>query len=227
MKNLGNHSENHQGNYLGNHQGNHPGKNQRKAPSRFSSGGRLVFAEALSGSRGVVSIQFLFALTIVLTFSLSFFQLCIYLVQGSKAQYLTYSAARSLFLGDRDRGAQEQNAKNVYDRLRDELKLGALLSDLKTGHNHTYMGTGHRKLFYGVWTSFNKGAPGLQIPFVASSSKSGAGGAAVGSYLGREPSQQECWDFNKNRAQWICGLYPGACDPSKAPMGGMEGDNGC
>ncbi len=187
----------------------------------------MLMACLITGGRGVVSIQFLFALTIVLTFSLSFYQLCIYLVQGSKAQYVTYAAARSLFLGDVDAGAQKSRSERVYDDLKQALKLGKLLSAPKIAEPMPYGEAGHRNLFYGVWAPF-KGSPGLQLPFLGSASSKGGAMAAVGSYLGREPSQAECKTFNGKRARWICDLYKAPCDLDQAKKSAPEeGDNGC
>ena len=193
-------------------------------------------AVAKKDSRGVVSIQFLLVLIIVLVFFLSFFGLCLTLVNGSAAQYLSYSAARSLALGDVSQSVQESNAKAGYQRLRRELFQSGhsgggwfnIAQQPALGFNPDYSSFstfGQRKMFYGAAVSFKSKVAGLKIPFLAAAAKGGGAlDAKLGSYLGREPSQQECEYFNSKREGLICGIYNGIC---QGALTMSAGDNGC
>ena len=185
--------------------------------------------------KGLVTIPFLFAFLIVMFLLLSFFRLSLTLTYVSVAQYITYSSARRLSLGDESLEQQRDAGTAKYTALK-----GKLLSDSDwftlgsptPGLNLKYQSveTGHRNLFYGVFADFTSNAISFRIPFLAEEGDQGLT-AEIGSYLGREPSKDECqkefYDKRKGEIQDKIGpKYPGLLDniPNASTS---KPDNGC
>ena len=193
-----------------------------------------VFLKA--ASRGSVSIQFLLVLIIIMPFILSFFQLCVTLAMGSATQYLTYATARSLSLGGKNESDQETYAKAQYDKLiRQDKLFGKSIGSSKwfaiTGLKLKNKAAGgrssgiDRELFYGAAVEFQSHVAGLHLRFLTKDPPPPRGLTAnIGSYLGREPSTDECESFIENRANEICRLYKTSCDLN---LYDKVADNGC
>ena len=183
------------------------------------------------GRKGFVTLPFLIAFVIVMFLILSFFRLTLTLTYSGVVQYITYASARRLSLGDMDKSAQIAKGKEKYSRLKSKLlKTGAWfeVSDPKMGFRDDYTETGHRQLFYGVSVSFTSNLISFRIPFLAEDGDQGLT-AVIGSYLGRDPSKQECdEEFNGKRKErlesLIQGNYPTV---SVNILHSVASDNGC
>ncbi len=192
----------------------------------------------MTNDRGVITLQFLVVLVIVLFFILSFFGLTLTLVNGSAVQYLTYSSARKLSLGDESLNAQRSNAEFQYGVLRQKLFNDKYTSDSEwfsisttpeLGFNENYadIDYSYRKMFYGVSATFGSTRTNFKIPFLTDKDD-GELKTTIASYLGREVSKEECEAFNSQRMAKICEIYGGkiggeACKTTKP----TPSDNGC
>ena len=183
--------------------------------------------------KGLVTIPFLIAFIIVMFLILSFFRLTLTLTYASVVQYITYASARRLSLGDLDKAAQEGKGGEKYSQLTSELLKKSAWFDIsgpQIDFNTEYTEAGHRNLFYGVFVSFTSNLISFRIPLLAEDGDQGLT-TTIGSYLGREPSQDECNSFNlakKNHIKTILDSYGVPHNfPSPAPYDNVGSDNGC
>ncbi len=189
----------------------------------------------IKNQKGVITFQFLVVLIIVLFFIISFFGLCLTLVNGSAVQYLTYASARKLSLGDKSLSSQKENAERHYLELRQKFFKNKYKSEAEwfkiseipdLGFNNVYTDSHYRKIFYGASAEFISTRTNFKIPFLTDQDD-GKLKTTVASYLGREVTKNECETFNERRMIEICAIYNDiggtACrSPQKTP-----GDNGC
>ena len=182
----------------------------------------FVPLKRLAGNKGSLAVQFIFSFMLVFGFMVGFFYLSLTLVVGELVQYGVYSSSRYLFLAHKTAKEQENQAKQKYEKLlfnRQEQGIfkfrffGAITAqkpfNLKrqpgVGLNDTGMNFPvHplRNLFYGVWTEYQPKGLELKVPFWGDSVKGAQPGlfdSVISSYLGREPSQEECKKFTEER----------------------------
>lgn len=171
---------------------------------------------------GFMTMDFLFAIVLIIGLSLLLFKLSITLTTASVVQYITYSSARNYFAGHADPSNQVDQAEKKYRELIQNPVFKPLLSggwfeildkpdvgnisEIRPGYN-----TQERNQFWGVGTDFTAKLLDLKIPFFGATDpeSDGSGGGFttyLGSYLGREPTSKECWEFTKNRWQAIRNL---------------------
>ena len=226
----------------------------------------LSFLRAQNGS---ITVQFVFAFMLVFGFIIGFFYLSLTLVVGELVQYATYSSSRYLSLSHSDPGAQKDVSQGKYNALLFSSGGGIFRSGFfgnvgadkpfnldplpmtNIGLNQTPGMPGmqlSRNLFYGVWNKFQPKGLSLKVPFWGDSVQGAQHGlfdSVISSYLGREPSQQECQDFIEARWRMIRddiigssppGGYSGSGGSNKYTYGGMVvnpypddrgSDNGC
>ena len=203
----------------------------------------------IKNNQGIVTLPFLLVLVIVLFFSLSFFMLTMTLTHVTVTQYMTYSSARKLFLAGQDKDIQLDLTKAHYEKLRAQFfdpsaytgqpgdwfyiwpgleggdgdgREGLLKGDYSA--NDEYI----ENSFYGVNVGFRAQALNLQIPFLIEDDSNQINKTVrIGSFLGREPSQAECRNFHKRKAEKIKNLCsPRDCPDITEPPQSI-GDNGC
>ena len=192
----------------------------------------------IANERGVITLQFLIVLIIVLFFIFSFLGLSLTLVNGSAVQYLTYSSARKLSLGDTTLDAQQEQAELQYSKLREKLFKDKYVSAQdwfqisatpRLGFNESYtsIDRSYRYMFYGASAKFLSIRTNFKIPFLTDEDD-GELSTTISSYLGREVTKAECENFNSIRMAKICAIYKaqiggGACESPQVTLG----DNGC
>ena len=195
----------------------------------------------LKNNKGVITISFLLVLIIILFFILSFFGLAMTFAHISASQYMAYSTARRFSLGGENKTSQKDSAIEHYKSLRAQFfrpnahtgasgDWFAITKELDpTNHLGSIGGFNDphpsREMFFGAGLEFKSQIAQFRIPFLIQASGS-HGSARIISFLGREPSQSECEDFNKQRGQKIHGQGYSFVDVS-AIDGTGEGDNGC
>ena len=161
---------------------------------------------------------------------LSFFRLSLTLTYANVVQYITYSSARRLSLGDENKGEQISNGENKYSQLTSELLKSSAWFDVpsspQTGFNAEYTETGYRNLFYGVFVSFTSNLISFRIPFIAEEGEQGLT-TTIGSYLGREPSQEECEQFNEDKKDKMPGFIAAQYGITADVSFPVASDNGC
>ncbi len=196
----------------------------------------------LFSQKGSLTVQFIFAFMLVFGFIICFFYLSLTLVVGELVQYATYSSSRYLSLSH-ERVEEQRSASQIkYNTLLfgggifKSGFFGAIDADDKPfnlqrniqnsaglGLNSALPGMQMgRNLFYGVWTEFQPKGLSLKVPFWGDSvqgSEPNLFDSVIGSYLGREPSQQECENFAKDRWRMIKRVI----SSSPSPPGGYSG----
>ena len=160
-------------------------------------------------------------------------------------QYMTYSSARKLALGGENSQTQLDSALSHYKKLRGQFFkpnahtgqagdwfdiLRELEHDVQGNTPRGYHESNkHRTIsFYGVNTQFTPMALNLKIPFLIEDDNDQINEPVrISSFLGREPSQADCKEFHRIKAEKIRTLCNSSdCPHIKRPEV-SEGDNGC
>ena len=205
-------------------------------------------------NRGIITLPFLLVLVIILFFSLSFLMLSMTLTHVTITQYMTYSSARKLSLAGISQSEQLGVAKIHYEKLRaqffnpsaytgtgDWFLIDPNIDDkrIEDAVQHFYENVGAEKnetrdpSFYGITAGFTPQALNLKIPFLMEDGSAEiTQPIAISSFLGREPSKEECNEFHKARRGAIKALCSSGCPHIEEPIlpevtNGSLGDNGC
>lgn len=176
----------------------------------------------MRNQQGFMTMDFLFAIVLIIGLSALLFMLSLTLTTASIVQYVTFSSARNYFAAHVNPTAQVSRAEKKYQELLGNPVLKPLLSNgwfeildkpdvgniaqIKPGFN-----TQGKNQFFGVGTDFTARILDFNIPLLGStdpeSDGSGDGfNTYLGSYLGREPTSQECWEFTATRWEAIRNL---------------------
>ncbi len=144
--------------------------------------------------------------------------ICFTLAVSSITQYITFASARALFLGTKSlkgEGGQKEMAKQTYNDLKNKFRneegAGIFSPDVididqmpVTGINPGEKGefipsSSDPNLFYGAWTKFVPKVLKIKTFFGDSGEDDAFFKTTIGSYLGREPTMDECVAFDKAR----------------------------
>ena len=193
---------------------------------------------------GMVTIPFLLVSVILLYLILSFFFLNMTFVHISVTQYMSYSTARKLALGNESLDKQYEVAQDHYKKLREKFFNKAYT---KNDHSEWFFITEElkenkigssvygmypqinieRERFYGINLLFQNFVLRLNIPFLSQGSDTSDLQTRVSSFLGREASEQECKIFMKKKSQQLAKQCPNSmCHNIREAIGG-DPDNGC
>lgn len=200
----------------------------------------------LRNERGLLTLDFIFALCIALGFAVVFFAVSITLSMTEIAQYVSYSVARSYSAANENQQAQEQLGRDKFKELTDRPILKTLLSLewFKLGpvvvgdFNSDYYPVQppdpsvDSETFTGARVPFVANILKLHIPFLGdTATDTNTGRANISSYLLREVSTAECRDnFNKARYDKIRQLkFEGTTPYANTPPSSAKliTDNGC
>jgi hypothetical protein len=169
----------------------------------------------LRNESGLIAIDFIFALVLVFAFTAVLFALSMTLSVVEVTQYVTFASARNHFAAHVTKQKQEDLAREKYDQLISSPALKPLynngwfeLKDFKVGE-----GTDYQQLqndpdtftFYGSTVFLRAPVLNFRVPFFGrtASDENSAFQAQIASWLAREPSTEECMNFNKARMQLI------------------------
>ena len=194
--------------------------------------------------KGMVTLPFLLVSAIILFFVMVFFGLAFTLAHVSIVQYMTYSAARAYSLGGEDIPKQEKAGEDHYKKLRGGgpppkfFKNANAYSSPNDGwlfikREPTNVGKYNQfhsplppNMFYGVTTEFETRIAKFCIPFLSPpdcNQNENIDSIKIHSFLGREPSQKECGDFNDKRRIAIKQRFPMIQENDIS----NQADNGC
>ena len=201
----------------------------------------------IRNERGILTLDFIFALIVGMSFTMIFFALTLTLSLVEVAQYISYSVARTALAAHEDRSAEQANALAKYAELRARpifasvftnhswFKLSATpdFGDPANGFNLEYNvdPNDDNAIFWGARIQIEAKILNITIPMLGDSkTKPETGIANVQTFLGREVSTQECRE-QFNRLRWdviktlnpIYGMVPG---PAAAAVS-LITDNGC
>jgi hypothetical protein len=221
----------------------------------FKNNKKIKFKN-LKNQSGGLTIDFIFALTLVMGLAAILLSLSLTLTVASITQYITYSSARALMLGHHTRDDQVNNAQKQFLRLHTDPLFAPLFTggwfELQNpvvlpnvGDLEKYSSTFPQidvpsdkpNFFVGVTVTFIARMLDFEIPFFGSTSDFGGDGSGfntnIASFLSKEPSSAQCRNFNVERWKAIRKLnVPGgvADYSSYTTEGGAIwwiNDNGC
>lgn len=171
----------------------------------------------LKNQSGMITVDFIFAIVLILGFSGLLFVLTFTLSVASITQYVTFAAARMYAVANIDEETQIARGQAKYHELIANPVFKPLYSngwykvnaDANIG-DHTKLIQGYQQAaesknqFWGAGTDFVARILDFKIPFFGSTAPDGDGTGSgfktyMGSYLGREPSSAECIDFTSAR----------------------------
>jgi hypothetical protein len=211
----------------------------------------------MTNARGSITVDYLFAFFLVSGFCLAVITFSATLSMVEVVQYMTFASARNYFSGNVSEPKQKEAAAKKFGALKANPVIAPLLnggwfevpenSYIVDYNISKYPGfedyepdPGQANLFEGVVVTFNAKLLDFQVPFFGGTKKKDRAGntssafeTKITSFLGREPSFQECSDFNDERWKEIKKLPNsiGAAPYSTAPGGDTAyiaiNDNGC
>jgi len=190
----------------------------------------------IKNQKGFLTLDFIFASTIFYVFASVLFSFAITFSVVEVFQYISFSSARSYSLADTDIAEQEARARAKYQSLAFHPTMRPLLEnnwfaveDVQIG-NFSNRGseddnTSDANTFHGVIIPFNAPILYKRVPLLGSTASNPDGFLAdIQSFLGREPTQDECLIFNEDRYNnFIQQTYPASDADSYLNMA----DNGC
>ena len=182
----------------------------------------------LKNQRGILVVDFMFSMVLILGLCGLLFALCFTLAVASMTQYVTFAASRNYTVAHISQAAQIERANAKFNELINTSVMkplytnGWFVVDARPGvGDHTQLvpefseATQGVNKFWGVSTTFTAKVLSFTIPFFGSTTPDGDDGSGagfktlIGSYLGREPTTEECLNFTANRWNAIKALNPG------------------
>ena len=202
----------------------------------------------IKNNKGFITADYLFALVMVLGFTVVMFSMAIALVGAEVTQYMTFSAARAYLPAHKNYDTQRALGKQKFDSLAVSKafrtlfngnwfeKTNVSVGSHKSGDTlYTFEdgGDADKYSFYGASSSFTAKILNFNVPLLGSTTSEGPENndrfnMTIGSYLGREPSQTDCNAHMSGRWQAIRNLNGGNYSTNTSGDGyyGMA-DNGC
>ncbi len=180
--------------------------------------------QSMSNQQGALAVDFIFAFTLIFGFTLILFSFALTLTAVEMTQYLTYTSARAYFASHLSEDKQSELASKKYNALMATEGYSFLNKNswFEIGHRHignlehhpdeemkSYLPpSGNPNRFEGVVVSFVARILSMSSPFFGSTEPSGDGTGStfvtrISSYLGREPTAEECKKFIENRWKQI------------------------
>lgn len=175
----------------------------------------------MKNQAGFITVDFIFAIVLIMGFTVLLFIVSFSMTVASITQYITYAAARNYVVAHLDQATQEARAEAKYQELihnkvfKPLYANGWYLVDKKSNiGDHTKIIPGYDQgsqgvnEFWGVGTHFVATILDFKIPFFGATAPDSDGSGAgfktyMGSYLGREPSADECIKFTNARWEAI------------------------
>jgi hypothetical protein len=196
---------------------------------------------SLRNERGILTVDFLFSIVLILGLSGLLFVMCFTLSVASVTQYVTFATARNYAVGHLTPQLQTERANAKYNELIAHPVLKPLYNNgwfqvdavpgvgdhttLVAGYNEAAQGVNK---FWGASTDFTAKVLAFTIPFFGSTDDENNGEGfktKLGSYLGRDPSAEECLNLTAQRWNQIKKLGAGY-----STQGGKyfpQADDGC
>ncbi|MGE4131270.1 MAG: hypothetical protein AB7F86_06505 [Bdellovibrionales bacterium] len=201
----------------------------------------------MRNQRGIITVDFMFSLVLIMGFTALLFVLTFTLSIASVTQYVTFATARNYAVAHVTIQEQTNRANQKYNEMTQSKVLRPLYSngwysvDQTPGiGDHTTIIPGFQgategvNKFWGAGTHFTAKVLAFTIPFFGSTAPDDETGEGfttyIGSYLGREPSSEECLEFTNGRWNAVRNLpSSGGASYSTANGGGYYpmADNGC
>lgn len=169
----------------------------------------------LLNEHGLLTIDFIFSLVLVFAFTAVLFAISLTLSVVEVTQYITFASARNHFAAHLTKADQDRLAKEKFDQLANSPALRPIynngwfeLRDFKVGEGASYQqiqNDSETFTFYGSAVYLRAPVLNFRVPFFGrtTSDDENSFQAQIASWLAREPSTEECMNFNKARMQLI------------------------
>lgn len=188
--------------------------------------------------RGALTLDFVFALIVVGGISIVLLSLSFTLFVSQIGQYVAFATSRVYFAGHISKEKQTELAEQKFQQLMRDPNIRRffgkgwfdLTYEKSDDFANEYSSESEKDVFIGTRLNFKASILNTPIPVIGSGDNEGAFSTKLTSFLGREPSDQECWDFIKERWNLIQALVPEAANLGQ--QGGAGDyvpltDNGC
>lgn len=204
-------------------------------------------ARPVQNERGILTLDFIFALMLGMGFALVFFALTLTLSLVEVTQYISFSVARTAWAAHETQNQQKELGNQKYAELlaipifrtlfgKGWFRLPAQPNyGGADGFNTEYQvdPNDDNATFYGVRLQIEARVLDISMPMLGKSkTQSSTGVANVQTFLGREVTTTECRE-NFNRARWtniqaLDSVYASAASQGASPAAvGLITDNGC
>jgi len=203
----------------------------------------------IKNQKGILTLDFIFSMTAVYSIAMVFVLLALTLMMSTVVQYISFSMARAHISGDVSIDAQRAATKQQFDKLL-ATDLGAFIKTNDEGWfkveytegdyaysdvDSEWTGSGgtSRQEAYGVKIKYTSNIiKNFRLPLIGSPSDGGGddfGSANIFSFLYREPSTEECLNFNDSRWPALRARFPNINSMPNVLTGtsGAQADNGC
>lgn len=179
--------------------------------------------------KGALSVDFVFTFCAGLLLLLYFLMVSWTLSLMEVSQYIAFKTSRTLFAGHINLKEQVQESEEKFMSLRERFFKPSVMDqwfklERQAGLDNNSADPNSGNLFLGVQLEFTSKVLGLEIPFLKD--KDAGVKFDIASYLGREPSQEECEKFKKVKFNQLKQLDPSYSVISTPPNFFRRG-NGC
>lgn len=199
----------------------------------------------LRNQKGNLSIDFLFSLTLILGLTAVIFAVSFALSMVEVTQYISFAVARNYYSGHVNEEAQKNLASAKYRQLSqvkafhflfkknsgwfvltDPEEIASGIGDFRSEYEEHSIGANDHSTFIGSRINFEAKILSFNVPYFGSSNtESKKNSANVQSFLGREPTSEECMQFQEQRFEQILNIYSNAgVNPQEREL---YADNGC
>ncbi len=200
-----------------------------------------MLMKPISNSKGLITLDFVFALVLVFAFTAILFTISLTLSVVEITQYVTFASARNYFAGHQTIQDQERLAQAKFKQLSNAGPLKPLynngwfeLKNFQVGPGTAYQQIQQepdRFTFYGAAVYLRAPILNFRVPFFGRTAENedDAFEAQITSWLAREPATEECREFNEARMRLIKQIggntynHPQVSENAYAVMT----DNGC
>jgi hypothetical protein len=195
----------------------------------------------MMNQRGSLTVDFVFGMVLASGVSLILISLCFTLAVVEVSQYVSFAASRVYFGGHRQEKDQIERAEAKFQELMSIPAMKQLLNGqwfsvkyIASGDFRSEYPSGglinDQDVFFGTRLEIESKVLNLRIPFYGNVGNENGFRAKIQSFLGREPSFEECKNFNDQR--WT--RYQEIYQNFKPPTGQENSqayvpiiDNGC
>jgi hypothetical protein len=192
----------------------------------------------IRNQKGILTLDFIFAILMMFAFSAILFGFTITFSAVEIAQYITFASARAHFAANKNTDEQEKLGKDKFDELarnRNSI-LGTFfrngwfeLGDVKIADFNGEYGVDESKdsdTFIGARATFTAKILNMRFPLLGKTTDDDLT-ANISSFLGREPTEEECMQFMNERFERIQALKSGFTQFADPSLYVKIADDGC
>ena len=194
----------------------------------------------LKNSDGILTFDYMFAIVLAGGFMVILFSLSMTLSMVDVVQYMTFSSARVAAVASDSITSSEAYAYDKFTELYTNPVIQPLFEraewfevgepEVGDFSDQYPSNSPNRNTFYGVSVRFQAKMLDLRIPFYGSTNTRDDGegfSSQIHSFLGREPSTQDCQNFTDQRLKWLYQYYDNPILRNSLQEYKSITDNGC